>query len=69
MNFTFQIECSVCGLRQPVQQKCDGCGTVFGKYFCFECKLYDDEDKKQFHCFGCGICRVRFIDGAFYLRR
>ena len=58
---SFQIECSVCGLRQPVQQKCDGCGTVFGKYFCFECKLYDDEDKKQFHCFGCGICRVRFI--------
>jgi len=53
-----EIECSNCGLRQPVQQSCPQCGTVFGKYFCYECKLYDDEDKQQFHCDGCGICRV-----------
>ena len=57
-EYHFQIECSVCGLRQPVQQNCSSCGTLFGKYFCFDCKLYDDEDKQQFHCDGCGICRV-----------
>lgn len=64
-----EIECSVCGLRQPVQQSCDGCGTVFGKYFCFECKLYDDEDKKQFHCSGCGICRVGGRENYFHCDR
>ena len=69
-----EIECSQCGLRQPVQQSCQRCHTVFGavtltrpfsvniemlfQYFCYECKLFDDEDKQQFHCEGCGICRV-----------
>ena len=31
--------------------------TFTSQYFCFDCKLYDDEDKQQFHCSGCGICR------------
>jgi len=64
-----QIECSVCGHRQPVQQNCSNCGTLFGKYFCFDCKLYDDEDKQQFHCSGCGICRVGGRSNYFHCDR
>jgi hypothetical protein len=40
-----------------VQSTCEECGTVFGNYFCSICRLYDDEDKQQFHCDGCGLCR------------
>jgi len=52
------VECSACGTRQGVTEFCSNCGIKFGMYFCYECKLYDDEDKQQFHCQGCGICRV-----------
>jgi len=56
-----EVECGVCGLRQAVTRECvgDGCDTVFGSaHFCAVCKLYDDTNKGQFHCEGCGICRV-----------
>lgn len=53
-----RVECSQCNHRQDVREFCDNCGLKFGKYFCYDCKLYDDEDKQQFHCTGCGICRV-----------
>ena len=55
-----EVECGVCGLRQGVTRECaaEGCDTVFGEaHFCAVCKLYDDTDKGQFHCEGCGICR------------
>ncbi|GLT80754.1 hypothetical protein SLA2020_521780 [Shorea laevis] len=30
-----------------------------GKYFCAECKFFDDNVlKKQYHCDECGICRA-----------
>jgi len=64
-----EIVCSQCGLRQPVQQQCSNCKTVFGKYFCFECKLFDDEDKQQFHCEGCGICRVGGRQNYFHCNK
>lgn len=28
------------------------------QYTCLICNLFDDEDKNQYHCDGCGICRV-----------
>lgn len=28
------------------------------QYTCLICNLFDDEDKSQFHCYLCGICRV-----------
>ena len=31
---------------------------IFFQYFCLECKLFDDENKEQYHCNGCGICRI-----------
>merc|ERR1711971_395348 len=52
------VECCDCKVRQGVNENCINCGLKFGQYFCFDCKLYDDEDKQQFHCTGCGICRV-----------
>uniref|UniRef100_A0A182T1K6 CTCHY-type domain-containing protein n=1 Tax=Anopheles maculatus TaxID=74869 RepID=A0A182T1K6_9DIPT len=27
-------------------------------YTCLVCNLFDDEDRNQYHCDGCGICRV-----------
>jgi len=64
-----QVECSECGHRQGVRETCEECGLKFGKYFCFDCKLYDDEDKQQFHCDGCGICRVGGRDNYFHCDR
>jgi RING finger/CHY zinc finger protein 1 len=29
-----------------------------GNYYCDICHLFDDEDKQQFHCDKCNICRV-----------
>ena len=56
-----EIECLLCFTRQTVSNECidQNCRTKFGdKYFCGICKLYDDVDKGQFHCDGCGICRL-----------
>ena len=40
-----------------VSNTCLSCGVQFGKYFCHVCNYYDNEDKGQYHCDGCGICR------------
>jgi len=54
-----EVVCRKCDLRQPVAASCSSCDIIFGAaYFCPICRLYDDKDKKQFHCDGCGICRV-----------
>lgn len=63
------VECSQCGEQQGVTEFCRKCNLKFGKYFCYECKLYDDEDKQQFHCSGCGICRVGGRDNYFHCHR
>lgn len=58
-----EVVCRECNLRQPVAASCTNCQTVFGKaYFCPICRLYDDTDKQQFHCDGCGICRIGGAD-------
>eukprot|EP00092_Neocalanus_flemingeri_P029884 GFUD01032449.1.p1 GENE.GFUD01032449.1~~GFUD01032449.1.p1 ORF type:complete len:336 (+),score=92.06 GFUD01032449.1:164-1171(+) len=56
-----EVVCLVCSARQALSNLCSSqdCGTVFGgAYFCGVCKLFDDVDKGQFHCDGCGICRI-----------
>ena len=54
-----EVVCALCDERQPVAAKCSKCGTTFGGYFCEVCRFYDnDTSKGQFHCDGCGICRV-----------
>ncbi|XP_026331045.1 RING finger and CHY zinc finger domain-containing protein 1, partial [Hyposmocoma kahamanoa] len=38
-------------------------------YTCLVCNLFDDEDKRQYHCDGCGICRVGGRDRFFHCER
>ncbi|KAG6772731.1 hypothetical protein POTOM_024151 [Populus tomentosa] len=70
-----QVICSLCGTEQEVQQVCINCGVCMGKYFCETCKLFDDDDsaylfcltsKKQYHCDGCGICRIGGPENFFH---
>ncbi|XP_052256295.1 RING finger and CHY zinc finger domain-containing protein 1-like [Dreissena polymorpha] len=63
------IKCSMCDLVQNVQNICEGCNVVFGKYFCEKCRLYDDEDKGQFHCDGCGLCRIGGRSNFFHCEK
>lgn len=53
-----QVHCLACNNVQQVQSMCEECGIKFGNYFCGICRLFDDEDKQQFHCDGCGLCRI-----------
>ncbi|OAF70788.1 Androgen receptor N-terminal-interacting protein [Intoshia linei] len=52
------IICQKCNIEQEVSSTCKFCNTCFGKYFCRRCVLYDDVDKKQYHCNKCRSCRV-----------
>nr|XP_047905673.1 RING finger and CHY zinc finger domain-containing protein 1 [Anser cygnoides] len=42
---------------RQAQQRCEGCQSLFGEYYCGVCHLFD-RDKKQYHCDECGICRI-----------
>ncbi|XP_015874181.1 probable E3 ubiquitin-protein ligase RZFP34 isoform X1 [Ziziphus jujuba] len=62
-----QVMCSLCGTEQEVQQICINCGVCMGNYFCETCKLFDDDiSKKQYHCSGCGICRIGGRENFFH---
>ncbi|KAJ8678273.1 hypothetical protein QAD02_014060, partial [Eretmocerus hayati] len=61
-----ELICVLCDTRQPVQTTCQKCHVRFGKYTCLECNLFDDEDKNQYHCDGCGICRLGGRDRFFH---
>lgn len=63
------IVCMVCGEEQKVSQRCVACQSIFGKYFCEKCRLYDDEEKGQFHCDGCGLCRIGGRDNFFHCEK
>lgn len=52
------IKCSACNSVQTVTERCTKCQTHFAKYFCSICNMFDDRDRQQFHCDGCGLCRV-----------
>jgi RING finger/CHY zinc finger protein 1 len=52
-----QIKCRICSEVQDISSKCIKCESVLGSYFCNICKLLDLDDKGQFHCDKCGICR------------
>lgn len=64
-----QIKCLQCGSCQTVASHCKDCGIKFGRYFCTICRLYDDQEKGQFHCNGCGICRVGGEANFFHCSR
>jgi RING finger/CHY zinc finger protein 1 len=61
------VRCGKCDLEQQVQRNCNGCGHLFGEYFCPICKFFDDDlSKGVFHCDGCGICRVGGRENFFH---
>ncbi|XP_037077494.1 RING finger and CHY zinc finger domain-containing protein 1-like [Pollicipes pollicipes] len=64
-----EVVCASCDHRQPVSNSCAQCKTVFGKYYCSECRLYDDTEKQQYHCNDCGICRCGGRDNYFHCDR
>ena len=53
-----EIVCDNCDQKQQVKQNCEQCNACFGLYYCDICHLFDDIDKNQFHCDGCGFCRI-----------
>ncbi|XP_030080338.1 RING finger and CHY zinc finger domain-containing protein 1 [Drosophila hydei] len=61
-----ELICSECNTRQKVQEQCEKCGVRFGKYTCLICNLFDDSDKQQYHCHGCGICRIGGAHNFFH---
>ncbi|KAF7265374.1 ring finger and CHY zinc finger domain containing 1 [Rhynchophorus ferrugineus] len=64
-----ELICTLCDTRQPVQAECRNCRIRFGKYVCLECNLFDDEEKNQFHCHGCGICRIGGAQRFFHCEK
>ncbi|KAJ8955829.1 hypothetical protein NQ318_005372 [Aromia moschata] len=60
-----ELICAVCETRQFVSANCIKCGGIIWK----KCNLFDDEDKKQFHCAGCGICRIGGADRFFHCEK
>ncbi|XP_054277754.1 RING finger and CHY zinc finger domain-containing protein 1 [Macrosteles quadrilineatus] len=64
-----ELVCGNCSTRQKVQAECEKCRLRFGKYTCLECKLFDDEDKNQYHCEGCGICRIGGRERFFHCQK
>lgn len=61
-----ELICIECNTRQRVKAECEKCGVRFGKYTCLICNLFDDEEKNQYHCYGCGICRIGGRDRFFH---
>jgi len=64
-----EIMCLQCRKRQEVSRNCTDCGVLFGNYSCLICRMYDDVDKEQFHCDGCGICRVGGAENFFHCKK
>ncbi|OAJ37547.1 hypothetical protein BDEG_21557 [Batrachochytrium dendrobatidis JEL423] len=53
--------CMFCNTVQPAGQDCTNlaCGKRVARYYCKECKLWDDDPRKTiYHCHDCGICRI-----------
>ncbi|XP_071449841.1 RING finger and CHY zinc finger domain-containing protein 1-like [Hetaerina americana] len=61
-----ELVCSECQTRQRLQTACESCSVVFGKYACLKCRIFDDRDKGQYHCEGCGLCRVGGKNNFFH---
>lgn len=39
---------------------------MYLQYTCLICNLFDDADKQQYHCHGCGICRIGGAENFFH---
>lgn len=56
------MRCTVCNTEQAAAQTCTHCHTTLAAYWCPICVFLDDEEKGQYHCTDCGICRVGGAD-------
>ena len=60
-NLTANMMCMHCATVQPAAHRCTNpaCGLPVSRYYCGECKLWDDDPRKNiYHCYDCGICRI-----------
>ncbi|KAJ3072812.1 hypothetical protein HDU98_002836 [Podochytrium sp. JEL0797] len=60
-NLITTMMCMHCSTVQPAGQDCINvdCQKRVAKYYCKECKLWDDDPRKNiYHCHDCGICRI-----------
>ncbi|KAG5455553.1 MAG: hypothetical protein BJ554DRAFT_4997 [Olpidium bornovanus] len=60
-NQTKNMLCMYCSTTQPAAQYCknERCRMRLGRYYCNECKLWDDDPRKNiYHCPECKICRI-----------
>ncbi|KAJ3272226.1 hypothetical protein HDV01_005880 [Terramyces sp. JEL0728] len=60
-NLIKTMMCMYCWTVQPAGQICinNECGKAVSAYFCKECKLWDNDPRKNiYHCYDCGICRI-----------
>ncbi|KAJ1556932.1 hypothetical protein HK405_001373, partial [Cladochytrium tenue] len=60
-NLTVKMMCMFCATVQDSGHVCvnPSCGRPVAKYYCKECKLWDDDPRKTiYHCYDCGICRI-----------
>ncbi|KAI9329013.1 zinc-ribbon-domain-containing protein [Zopfochytrium polystomum] len=60
-SLTVTMMCMYCLTVQPSGQACINpqCQKLVSKYYCKECKLWDDDPRKNiYHCHDCGICRI-----------
>lgn len=64
-----EIQCLQCKRIQGITSRCGECGIKFGFYFCLQCRLFDDQDKGQYHCDLCGVCRTGGRDNFYHCTR
>ncbi|GBG70275.1 hypothetical protein CBR_g6402 [Chara braunii] len=64
-----KVICALCETEQEAAQVCINCGVCMGEYFCSKCKFFDDEARGQYHCDGCGLCRVGGKSNFFHCDR
>ncbi|TPX71034.1 hypothetical protein CcCBS67573_g06316 [Chytriomyces confervae] len=60
-NLITTMMCMHCSTVQAAAQDCinPNCQKRVSKYYCKECKLWDDDPRKNiYHCYDCGICRI-----------
>lgn len=58
---TEEIVCGRCGTLQPVSNACisEQCnGKPFGKWYCAECRFWENSNRDIYHCPKCNVCRV-----------
>lgn len=56
---TKRVKCMLCGTEQDIGKTCIHCKVQFARYYCHECKFFDDTPGKEiYHCDKCSICRV-----------